>query len=41
MFIISIISVLTARAPGTPAYKSPEEYYDEIIDLKKVKKPYW
>lgn len=21
---------------GTPAYKSPEEYYDDILDLKKV-----
>ena len=26
-------------APGTPAYKSPEEYYDEIMDLKKVHFP--
>ena len=23
-------------APGTPAYKSPEEYYDDILALKKV-----
>ncbi len=26
---------VSGRAPGTPAYKSPEEYYDEILDLKK------
>ena len=23
-------------APGTPAYKSREEYYDEVLALKKV-----
>ena len=23
------------NSPGRPAYKSPEEYYDEILDLKK------
>jgi len=21
---------------GTPAYKSPEEYYEQILELKKV-----
>ena len=23
-------------APGTPAYKSQEEYYDQILEYKKV-----
>jgi len=22
-------------APGTPAYKTPEEYYDEVLELRK------
>lgn len=29
--------LLTAKPPmGTPAYKTPEEYYDQVLELKKV-----
>jgi hypothetical protein len=34
--------LLTAKPPmGTPAYKTPEEYYDQILELKKVYKFPW
>ena len=28
--------VTVKASPGTPAYKSQEEYYDQIIEYKKV-----
>lgn len=28
--------VIVRAAPGTPAYKTPEEYYDEVLELRKV-----
>ena len=27
--------LLVRAAPGTPAYKTPEEYYDEVLELRK------
>lgn len=27
--------VIVRAAPGTPAYKTPEEYYDEVLELRK------
>ena len=34
--------LLTAKPPmGTPAYKTPEEYYDQVLELKKVYKFPW
>ena len=27
--------MLVRAAPGTPAYKTPEEYYDEVLELRK------
>ena len=32
-----VCKFLARAAPGTPAYKSQEEYYDEIMELKKVR----
>lgn len=29
------ITLSVRAAPGTPAYKSPEEYYDEVLELRK------
>lgn len=33
---IAIIYNAGRLAPGTPAYKSPEEYYEEVLTCKKV-----
>lgn len=30
-----IFSVSVKASPGTPAYKTPEEYYDEVLELRK------
>lgn len=28
--------VTVKPSPGRPAYKTPEEYYDEVLELRKV-----
>jgi len=35
-YIFIFISPIGKPTPGTPAYKSKEEYYDEVLALKKV-----
>lgn len=30
-----ILQISVRAAPGTPSYKSPEEYYDEVLELRK------
>lgn len=37
VLIIICFSCLSAKPPsGTPAYRSQEEYYEQVLDLKKV-----
>lgn len=32
---VLLLYPVVRAAPGTPAYKSPEEYYDEVLELRK------
>lgn len=37
VLIIFCFSFLSAKPPsGTPAYRSQEEYYEQVLELKKV-----